>query len=480
MLGGQLTSQMVPPDEHYWIEPSKGAYGQTQAYANLRKAVRDSYKRYRPVTDAFKANSEPDPGAAWVSRLTAEPMVWRNRIDDLLQPYVDSGKLRILYNHVPVSAAVANNVVSAVVVQHENGELTTLAARYFIDSTELGDLLEVAGIEHTIGREAGTGELHNPATVADPADQQSFTWVAAVGYNRTKPGDYRTAEPPNYAVHKPSFDRFFAENLFDPTRDYSWDAGPGFWQYRRVVAQSQFAVPVEEVTLLNYACNDFKGGPILGCASAERAAALAGAKNLTACLIHYLQNHIPRRDGSGNGYPGLRLRPDIAGTADGYAAYPYIREARRLVSIGRIWEWHVGVDDRPGSTTATQFADSVGTGHYWLDVHGGPVNPQGLWLRCYTYQVPFMALIPRTIRNVLAGGKTLGVSHVSNGAYRLHPTEWTVGEAAGVAAHYAIAQGRTPAEIRANTSLMGGLQSTLRGQGAQLEWPVGLRDNWQE
>lgn len=353
--------------------------------------------------------------------------------------------------------------------------------------TELGDLLLVAGANHTIGREAndasGTLEQHNPSDRADPEDQQAITRVAAVGYDPD--GDHRGRAPAGYASHKPTFDAFFAKHLFDPTTDWSWDAAlaagyneGNFWSYRRVIARPNFTVPIEEVSLINYTCNDYKGGALLGVSAAEREQHLAAAKNLTACLVHYLQNDIPRQDGSGLGYWGLRLRPDIAGTTDGYALRPYIREARRLKSIGRVWEWHVGVEARNGQSTAAQFRDSVGTGHYWLDIHGGPVEPHSVWEECYPYQVPLMALIPNNRNNLLAGGKCLGVSHVANGAYRLHPTEWTIGEAAGIVAHCAIAWGETPKHIRNTPVRLARVQELLTHLGGQMSWPTEVATKW--
>lgn len=441
MLGGQLTTQLAPPDEHYWIEDRAGGFGSSASYRQLRERVRDSYRKYRPVTEAFKKSNEAYPGDSWVSRLTAEPLVWRNRIMDMLRPYIELGRLTVLYHCWPESAAVSGSRITKVAVRHANGDKTVIKARMFIDATELGDVLPVVGATFTIGREAnnvsGRVELHNEHSYANQLDQQAITWSAAVGYRPG--GDYRSRAPAGYAKHKAAFDEFFAANLFDPTRDYAWDQGPNFWQYRRVIARSQFTVPIEEVTLLNYPCNDYTAGPVLGVSAAERLEHLVAARNLTACLVHYLQNDIPRADGTGTGYRGLRLRPDITGTQDGFAAAPYIREARRLVSIGRVREWHVGVDARRalGSNRAATFADAVGTGHYWLDVHAGPADRKGVWKECYPYQIPFMALIPTNRSNLLAGGKCVGVSHVVNGAFRLHPTEWAVGEAAGIAAHCA-------------------------------------------
>lgn len=495
MLGGQFTSQLVPEDGHYWIEDHAGGHGSSAAYRDLRERVRESYRRYRPVTDAFKVSREADPGNSWVSRLTAEPMVWRNRIHDLLYPYVNSGRLKVLDGYAPIGAAVVPGAngqrhINKVSVRNAHGHKVTIEARMWIDASELGDLLPVVGADYTLGREgnlaSGREEMWNPSPDADPYDQQSFTHVAAVGYDPD--GDHRMPDvPAGYSTHKPGFDAFFTKHLFDPTRDWSWDeaiaAGyreGNFWQYRRVIAQSQFTVPIEEVTLLNYAANDYKDRPLIDPETdTPDRSALTAAKGLTACLVYYLQHDIPNYGQTHlYGYPGIRLRPDISGSADGFADRPYVREARRIVSIGRVWAWHVGVEAREDHRQAAQFGDSVGTGHYWLDIHGGPKSG-GLWRACYPYQVPLMALIPRNVDNLLAGGKCLGVSHVVNGAYRLHPTEWEVGQSAGMVAHCAIAWGETPKHIRNTPARLAKLQTNLtRAYGTQLEWPDHIKGAW--
>src|SRR5690606_20329906 len=45
-LGGVLTSQAVPPDEHVWIEQ----FGCTRSYRRLRDEIRHHYRRWYPLT----------------------------------------------------------------------------------------------------------------------------------------------------------------------------------------------------------------------------------------------------------------------------------------------------------------------------------------------------------------------------------------------------------------------------------------------
>ncbi len=52
----------------------------------------------------------------------------------------------------------------------------------------------------------------------------------------------------------------------------------------------------------------------------------AECKQLSFSPLYWMQTEAPRHD-SGYGYPGLRLRHDVAGTDDGLAKYVYVRGA---------------------------------------------------------------------------------------------------------------------------------------------------------
>ncbi|ODT80483.1 MAG: hypothetical protein ABS76_16240 [Pelagibacterium sp. SCN 64-44] len=45
-IGGQLTSQAVPPDEHSWVEQ----FGVTRSYRQLRNGIRQYYRDHYPLT----------------------------------------------------------------------------------------------------------------------------------------------------------------------------------------------------------------------------------------------------------------------------------------------------------------------------------------------------------------------------------------------------------------------------------------------
>src|SRR5262245_5994627 len=82
-IGGQPTSQAVPPDEHGWIEQ----FGSNASYQALRQGIRDYYRRHYPLTAKSLANRHLNPGNGGVSRLCHEPRVALSVLTDMLAPY---------------------------------------------------------------------------------------------------------------------------------------------------------------------------------------------------------------------------------------------------------------------------------------------------------------------------------------------------------------------------------------------------------
>jgi hypothetical protein len=70
-------------------------------------------------------------------------------------------------------------------------------------------------------------------------------------------------------------------------------------------------------------------------------------------------------------------------------------------------------------------------GSYRIDLH--PTTRQRTYvdISSWPFQIPLGALIPVRVENLLPACKNLGVTHITNGCYRLHPVEWNIGEAAG-------------------------------------------------
>jgi hypothetical protein len=76
------------------------------------------------------------------------------------------------------------------------------------------------------------------------------------------------------------------------------------------------------------------------------------------------------------------------------------------------------------------------------------------------------------MENLLPGGKNIGTTHITNGAYRLPPVEWNVGEVAGHLAAFCAGNRVVPRQVRATPTLLERFQTRLATAGVELAWPV--------
>jgi hypothetical protein len=490
-IGGQLTSQAVPPDEHPWIEQ----FGGNRRYQALRTGIREYYRRNYPLTSAARAEAALNPGGGSVSRLCHEPRVALAVLTAMLAPHASGGRLLLLLEHEPVGAQVDGDRVRAVTVEDGGGVRRTLVAPHFIDATELGDLLPLAGVEHVIGAEGRdeTGEPH-ALEKTRPDVQQAFTCCFAMDYLEGQ--DHTIDRPAEYAFWRdyvPKLDPPWTGRLLDLTYcdpitlkpvSRGFDprgAGKGLWVYRRIADPRHFETGCftgsSGTTLVNWPQNDYWIGPLIGEGiTPERARQhVARAKQLSLSLLFWLQTECPRPDGQ-QGWKGLRLRPDLVGTADGLAKAPYIRESRRIRAEFTVTERHVGTEARRKATggqvvVGERFPDSVGVGSYRIDLHPATGGVNYVDISSLPFQIPLGALIPRRIENLLPACKNLGTTHITNGCYRLHPVEWAIGEAAGALAAFCRRKSLSARQVRNTPQRLGEFQSLLASQGVALTWP---------
>ena len=183
-----------------------------------------------------------------------------------------------------------------------------------------------------------------------------------------------------------------------------------------------------------------------------------------------MQTEAPRHDGPGQGYPGLRLRGDVTGTepGDGLAKAVYVRESRRIQAEFTVTEQMVGVEARGQLQGAEMFADSVGIGQYRIDLHPSTRGRNYVDIASWPFQIPLGALLPVRVENLLPANKNLGVTHITNGCYRLHPVEWNIGEAAGALAAQALRTRTSPRQIRADPQRLMDFQTLLEPANSAL------------
>ncbi len=494
-IGGQITQQGVPPDEHRWIE----SFGCTRAYREFRNAIRDYYRQNYPLTEAARSRWNLNPGDGGVSKICHEPRVALAVLQNFFVPYLSSRQFILLLEHKVVAAEVDGDKVDALKARSSrSGNEIILRAPYFIDATELGDLLPLTKTEFVTGAESQkeTGELHAPDKAA-PENQQAFTvcfamdHVAGENHLIEKPREYNFWRDyvPQLRLAWPgkllSFTYSNPHDLkprtlaFDPDGEVA--GSTNLWTYRRLVHKENFSPGTfpGDISLANWPQNDYLLGPLIGVDDAEVAKNIERAKQLSLSLFYWLQTEAPRRDGK-QGFPGLRLRGDVLGTEDGLAKYPYVREARRIKAVFTILEKHVGAGARAKLTgkaekevVAEIFPDSMGVGSYNIDLHPSTGGDNYIDVPSLPFQIPLGALLPQRVKNLIPAAKNIGTTHITNGCYRLHPVEWNIGESAGALIAYALEKKDSPHRIRENKTRLAEFQSRLRGQGVETEWPSG-------
>ncbi|MFO7573654.1 MAG: FAD-dependent oxidoreductase [Bacteroidales bacterium] len=491
--GGQLSQQGVPPDEHQWIE----THGSTQLYRNFRTQIRQYYVRNYPLTESARTNRFLNPGDGSVSRLCHEPRVAAAVLNELMAPYISSGRLILLTNHKVISADTERNKVRSLqVISLLSGKEITLSAPWFIDATEMGDLLPLTGTEYVTGTESvkDTGELHAPEK-ADPENNQSFTVCFAMDYIDGE--DHTIDKPAEYDFwknHTPPLTPPWSGKLLDlrystPStlipKDLAFnpsgaDTSPllNLWNYRRIINRNNFLPGTYkgDITVVNWPQNDYMLGNIITADPEVFRKHVNRAKQLSLSLLYWLQTEAPRPD-KGYGWKGLRLRRDIMDTEDGLAKYPYIRESRRIKPLFRILEEHVGKENRSMVTgikeniKAAEFYDSIGIGYYHIDLHPSSNGDNYIDFPSLPFQIPLGALIPERVENLIPANKNIGTTHITNGCYRLHPVEWCIGESAGSLIAFSSEKKVLPRNVRENTRLLEEFRKMIRSQGIETEWP---------
>jgi hypothetical protein len=493
-IGGQISQQGVPPDEHQWIE----THGSSMLYRYFRSSVRQYYFRNYPLTKESRARKYFNPGDGSVSRLCCEPRVAAAVLHEIMAPYISSGKLTLLTGYKVLEAEVIGDSISTLKARSlYTGNSILLSAPWFIDATETGELLPITGTEYVTGTESvnDTGELHAPEK-ADPENNQAFTICYAMDY---VPGTDNTIDKPDeYEYWKsvvPDLNPPWSGRLLDLaySNPRTLEYKPlGFhpegiktcdmlnlWNYRRILSKDNFmpGTYAGDITIVNWPQNDYMEGNIIGVTDEEYRYHIRRARQLSLSLLYWLQTEAPRHDGK-KGWPGLRLRKDIMGTEDGLAKYPYVRESRRIKAVFTVLEEHVGAENRAlitgkkSGNRAAEFYDSVGTGYYHIDLHPSSKGNNYIDFPSLPFQIPLGALLPVRMKNILPACKNIGTTHITNGCYRLHPVEWSIGEAAGMLVAFSARKKINPATVREIKYLLEEFRNFIRSQGLETEWPA--------
>lgn len=132
-----------------------------------------------------------------------------------------------------------------------------------------------------------------------------------------------------------------------------------------------------------------------------------------------------------------------------------LRETRRIVG-----KYILHQDDL---LSCRSFDDAVAVASYPLDIHHATGGGCTLVWCDDCYDIPYRALVPEKVQNLLVAGRTISTTHEAMSAIRVMSTCMAMGEAAGRAAAQAVAKGCFVADIDVRE-----LQAELKRTGAYL------------
>ena len=118
-----------------------------------------------------------------------------------------------------------------------------------------------------------------------------------------------------------------------------------------------------------------------------------------------------------------------------------VRESRKIIGDYVLTE--------KDCKNCTKFDDAIACCNYEIDIH----NPEGIGTSLYYfkkgefYTIPYRALIPKGVDNMLVAGRCISSDHASQASYRIMPTVCAIGQGAGTAIAQAIAKGVTTRQI---------------------------------
>ena len=227
------------------------------------------------------------------------------------------------------------------------------------------------------------------------------------------------------------------------------------WTFRRVNSSISDTgkVAFNDITIQNWSQGDDYGGKFfyLSPAETQRQRDMdqwQGGVNLDTILnaerqsygTHYwFREHAPLQYANRT---VLIRSPSATGTCHHLAKLPYMRESRRSIGYDNFLMNLTTISGPGRNLHGYIFDDRMCIGCYDVDIHFMKSCPYPRYIHEYypvlPYYIPLRAMTNRDIDNIIPIGKTMAQSFLVNSAVRLHPVEFSIGQAAGVAGAYAV------------------------------------------
>lgn len=394
------------------------------------------------------------------------------------QMIAEQPKITVYKGH-RLTKAIRNErrVATIQVTNRTSGAALELHGRVFIDATYEGDLAAAAGASFRLGRESRRAfdELHAGVVYQDYNTRAFLAGTTGQGDHRLQAYTYRlclSTDPANSVridSPPPDYDRAkyvgylddWKQGRLGPPRTGEGETGKETSVAGTVVRALSIAEVPNGKTDVNMNPRPLAfpfveeniGYPEADWETRERIS--TRIRNLTLGLLYFLQNdpEIPAAHRQlANRY---HLAKDEFADNGNFPWQLYVREARRIVGPYTLSEQDLIVGPELGRTRI--HADSIAAGEFPIDSFpvrkrepGHDVALEGYLLMekelTKPYQIPYRIMVPERTDGLLVP-VAASTTHVAFSTIRMEPTWMALGQAAGNAAHLAIAADVQPASV---------------------------------
>ncbi|MCX7964182.1 MAG: FAD-dependent oxidoreductase [Candidatus Sumerlaea chitinivorans] len=514
-LGGQTTAQGVAAIDNAWHNPGATLMRNNPTLYYPADYL-DFLNRLKTAPPEAPGEGFAPNGSAWVTREAFDPRTAVWALDNMMAEYTSITVMRmtvvksVTTTTVIDSLGTALKITSLTLIQRSpiNGyvphtkftsqeimdwydpnpssdfakSIYSVVPRdptkglVVIDASETGDVIVLSGALYTVGREKTTEELGEDGSLplCDEHGSQATVFPFCMTDNPTTHTEDELKTP------WPDFDSYYATQsaTYFSFGSYTYNR---IWTYRRLKNTGPLfnfdSVNLGDVSMQNwYPGNDYPYGSIYK-SKAECSAEASdwrGGLNLTHlaqaekhAVAWYFYMKERRTTSWDTRMPRGSDPMNMMATGHGLAKFPYIRCCRRIIGLNNFrltsrYFVNTLASDYNGGTS-WRFYDSVGIGNYAVDIHPTK-NSTGIsppFTYAAPFYIPYRALGSANVRNLLAGGKQIATTYITNAAYRLHPIEWAIGSAVGTAAAMMAKDGLSNTDLL-DTPTLRQLQATVR------------------
>jgi len=423
-LGGTVTNAMVQPFMNYHDPVGNAVVG------GIWQEMVDRLEALGASPGAIDASTGQAP---WGKKPTLTPFD-PEAVRYVAQELVLTAGAELLLHTMVVDTIVNDGRLEGIIVENKSGRQAILA-KCFVDATGDADVAALAGAPFVKGRERD-GHCMPMSLYIKMAD---VDYGAIAAYLEANPDEFRWWAYPNVSPDAPEQ---FEKNPVSVSGFLSLvkqarDAGELYLGRETI---NILPCPLKGEAVLN--CT--RVGDLDPTSARDLTSAEIEARRQAMSVITFVKRRLPGFENS----KLVSIAPSIG-----------VRESRRIIG-----EHILTLDE---VIEGPDFDDAIARSAYNVDIHN-PDDDKSTWHTINdSYGIPYRALVPLKIDNLLVAGRCISTTHEAGASARMTPNVAATGEAAGIAAAMSAASG-----VVARAIDTANLRTRLIDVGAILDRPA--------